>query len=90
MTTQHSLEITADNQPTVLERLLQVTRYRGFSVTAFSVYPNQDESALTIKLTVSDNGANQGNVGRLALQLDKLFDIQHVNLAQAVNAQYIG
>ena len=33
----HTLEVTADNQPTALERLLQVTRYRGFLVTDLSV-----------------------------------------------------
>jgi len=88
---QHSLEITADNQPTVLERLLQVTRYRGFSVTAFSVFPNSDESQLDIKLTVHDGqsrvNASQNNIAKLLAQMNKLFDINHVNLKQANSIQ---
>ena len=52
---QHTLEITAQNQPAVLERLLQVTRYRGFSVDGFTVYPNQNDTHLDIKMTVHDD-----------------------------------
>jgi len=80
----HTLEITADNQPTVLERLLQVTRYRGFSVVGFSVFPNKNETMLDIKLTVHDDkkptNEQQNNIRKLSLQLNKLFDINHVNL----------
>ncbi len=52
--TNHTIEITADNQPTVLERLLQVTRYRGFVVTNFSAVTTAEKDMLDIKLTVQD------------------------------------
>jgi len=80
----HTLQIKAENQPTVLERLLQVTRYRGFSITAFRVLPTMTGNMLDITLTVheagefSDNPEN--NMTKLCHQLNKLFDIKHVNL----------
>jgi len=84
----HTLEITAENQPTVLERLLQVTRYRGFSVTTFSVFPSENETLLDIKLAVHNGktsiDSQQCSVKKLYHQLNKLFDIRHVDLKPAV------
>lgn len=87
----HTIEITADNQPTILERLLQVTRYRGFVVTGFTVFANTDNKQLDIKLTVQDpkeQSASMGaGVSRLQHQLNKLFDIKRVDFVQSTPLQ---
>jgi len=87
----HTLEITADNQPTVLERLLQVTRYRGFVVTDFNVSTTAKTDMLDIKLTVKDPKelATDPSAGlqRLYHQLNKLFDIKQVNLLKSEGTQ---
>lgn len=89
--TNHTIEITADNQPTVLERLLQVTRYRGFVVTNFSVLTAAEDNLLDIKLTVKDpkglSATPEAGIQRLYNQLNKLFDIRHVNLLKSKNIQ---
>ncbi len=81
----HTIEITANNQPTVLERLLQVTRYRGFVVTELSVLSNKQNDRLDIKLSVQDPNEQSDSFGagvkRLYAQLNKVFDINHVNLS---------
>jgi len=87
---QHTIEIFADNQPTVLERLLQVTRYRGFSVVNFSVLSNLQKQQLDIELTVQATSkpiSDELNIQRLYNQLNKLFDIKHVNLAPLASQQ---
>jgi len=87
---QHTIEIAANNQPTVLERLLQVTRYRGFSVINFSVLSNTQKQQLDIELTVQSTGkpiSEELNIQRLYNQLNKLFDIKHVNLVALVPQQ---
>jgi acetolactate synthase II small subunit len=72
----HTLRITAENQPTVMEKLLQVTRYRGFIVTGMTMFPESDSSLLTIELSVqSDN-----SIEHLQYQLNKLIDITTIKL----------
>lgn len=71
---QHTLRITAHNQPTVLERLLQVTRYRGFSVTGMTMFPSTKSDFLDIELSV----CSEHSIEHLNYQLSKLFDINDV------------
>ena len=89
---QHTLEITAENQPAVLERLLQVTRYRGFSIDGFVVYPSHNEKHLDIRMTVHDDEeslcSKENNIRKLFNQLNKLFDINHINLKQTLTMQF--
>ena len=76
------MEIKAKNKPTVLERLLQVTRYRGFSVVDLSVKPEVKSQLLNIQLTVQSLKENErffdNNYQRLSSQLAKLFDITQI------------
>ena len=72
----HTLRITAENQPTVMEKLLQVTRYRGFIVTGMTMFPESDNALLTIELSVqSDN-----SIENLIYQLQKLIDITNIQI----------
>lgn len=75
--TDYNLTITASAQPTVLERLLQVTRYRGFTVTGMTMFPQADADQLKIEISVkSDN-----SIAHLQQQLYKLIDINDIQLA---------
>ena len=80
-----AIEIVADNQPTVLEKLLQVTRFRGYPISALNVKTSDDESSLNIQLTVNLKECaeltRENEMQKLFNQLSKLFDIKHVNLS---------
>ncbi|MEO3879441.1 acetolactate synthase 2 small subunit [Rheinheimera fenheensis] len=73
----HTLNITASNTPAVVERLLQVTRYRGYQLTGLQMTPRADSRSVTIKLSVSSDKPIQ----LLTNQLNKLYDIQQLELA---------
>ncbi|NQY63532.1 MAG: acetolactate synthase 2 small subunit [Alteromonadaceae bacterium] len=76
---QHTLRITAQDQPTVLERLLQVTRYRGFIVTGMTMFPSVDESVLDIELTVQSDKS----IDHLHHQLNKLIDVSEISVNES-------
>ena len=73
----HTLNITAINTPAVVERLLQVTRYRGYQLTGLEMKPRADSRSVTIRLSVSSDKPIQ----LLTSQLDKLYDVQQLELA---------
>lgn len=80
---QHKLMITATDQPTVLERLLQVTRYRGFVVTGMTMFPKELSGELTIELSVR----SENSIDNLYHQLDKLFDISDIKVDNSSSLQ---
>lgn len=80
---QHTLKITASDQPTVLERLLQVSRYRGFAVTGMTMFPSDKDNQLKIELSVRSEQA----ISKLEQQLDKLFDILDVSVENSNSQQ---
>ena len=80
---EHKLRISAAQQPTVLERILQVTRYRGFSVTDMTMFPERDTDQMAIEMTVS----SEHPVTQLQLQLSKLFDINGIEIQDTALAQ---
>ena len=79
---QHTLKITASDQPTVLERLLQVTRYRGFLVTGMTMYP-QTAGEMAIEISVR----SENSIDNLYHQLDKLFDIRDIKVDNTTSLQ---
>ena len=78
---QHTLKISAQNQPTVLEKILQATRYRGFPVTSFTMFPKVDVNMLDIEMSVVV--AADKSIKHLQLQLDKLYDVNTITVADA-------
>ncbi|MGI5310499.1 acetolactate synthase 2 small subunit [Rheinheimera sp. WS51] len=76
---QHRLTITAMNTPTVIERLLQVTRYRGYQLLGLEFTSGANSTGLEITLTVS----SEKPIQLLTNQLNKLHDIQKLRLASA-------
>ncbi len=75
----HTLTITTTNSPAVVERLLQVTRYRGYQLAGLSMTPRTDRSGLDITLTVQGDKP----IHLLTSQLNKLYDVQQLELASA-------
>ena len=81
---QYLLVIMASNQPTVLERLMQVTRYRGFSISDLHMTLASSED-LYIEMTVS----SVNPVENLSRQLQKLVDIHSIEVSSSSLMQTI-
>lgn len=75
----HVLNITTNNTPAIVERLLQVTRYRGYELAGLELASHTDASSLCITLTVRSDKPIQ----LLTNQLHKLYDIQQLELVSA-------
>lgn len=72
----HVLTIQTRNQAVVLERLLQVTRYRGFQLAGLEMKPMAAQKGLEIKLSVD----TEQPIHLLTNQLNKLVDVQQLEL----------
>lgn len=79
---QHVLTIRATNTPTIIERLLQVTRYRGYQLLGLEFSSVINSPGLEIILTVS----SEKPIQLLTNQLNKLHDVQQLHLAGATLA----
>lgn len=80
---QHTLHITAQQQPTVLEKILQATRYRGFVVKGMTMFQNIENNSVDIQLSVSSVSA----IEKLTVQLNKLYDIDTIAIASSESIQ---
>ena len=70
----NSFNLTAANQPAVVERLLRVIRHRGFTLQSFQL--KAVENDLEIDFTVQSTRA----VNLLFNQLEKLYDVKNIAL----------
>ncbi len=75
----HVLTIQTKNQPVVLERLLQVTRYRGFEVAGMEMKPMADFSGLLVTLSI----VSDKPISLLTNQLNKLYDIEFLDCVES-------
>jgi acetolactate synthase II small subunit len=75
----HVLTIQTKNQPVVLERLLQVTRYRGFEVAGMEMKPMADFSGLLVTLSI----VSDKPISLLTNQLNKLYDIDYLDCVES-------
>ncbi|MCC8380320.1 MULTISPECIES: acetolactate synthase 2 small subunit [Xenorhabdus] len=73
---QHQLAIQARFCPEILERILRVTRHRGFQICALNMDHSIDSDSVCIELTV----ASQRPVNLLFAQLVKLVDVAGVEI----------
>ncbi len=71
---QHNLEIYAGQAPEVLERVLRVTRHRGFAIESLNMENLHDEQQVRIQLKVS----SERSIHLLSTQLSKLVDVTKV------------
>ncbi|SEL79058.1 acetolactate synthase, small subunit [Colwellia chukchiensis] len=81
----YQLTIKADDKQVVLERILQVTRYRGFLINGISAKVNTGTNIGTIELMVS----SERSIGLLVDQINKLIDIKEVRVDNSVSQQCI-
>ncbi|MDO6425981.1 MULTISPECIES: acetolactate synthase 2 small subunit [Thalassotalea] len=72
----YQLLITVDDKQVVLERILQVTRYRGFLINGMSAVVNTGTQIGTIELQVS----SERPIELLVDQINKLIDIKGVKV----------
>ncbi len=66
----------ADDKQVVLERILQVTRYRGFLINGINAQVNTGTHIATIELMVS----SERPISLLTDQINKLIDIKGVKV----------
>jgi acetolactate synthase II small subunit len=76
MSTQHTLTIQTGFEVVAIERLLQVTRYRGFQLCGMEMKPMADMSGLLVTLNILSDKP----ISLLTAQLNKLYDVQHLEL----------
>jgi acetolactate synthase II small subunit len=77
----YTLIIKADDKQVVLERILQVTRYRGFLINGISAEVNTGNNIGTIELLVSSDRP----ISLLTDQINKLVDIKSVKVDNNVS-----
>lgn len=66
----------ADDKQVVLERILQVTRYRGFLINGMNAEVNTGNNIATITMSVS----SKRPISLLVDQINKLIDIKGVEV----------
>ena len=72
----YKLIIMTDDKQVVLERILQVTRYRGFLINGMTASVNNANNIATIELLVSSDRP----ISLLVDQINKLVDIKGVKI----------
>jgi acetolactate synthase II small subunit len=73
---KYQLIIMADDKQVVLERILQVTRYRGFLINGMNAKVNTGNNVATITMSVS----SERPISLLIDQINKLIDIKGVKV----------
>jgi acetolactate synthase II small subunit len=77
---KYQLIIMTDDKQVVLERILQVTRYRGFLINGMNAEVNTGTNIATITLMVS----SERPISLLIDQINKLIDIKSVKVDNSV------
>lgn len=72
----YQLTIKADDKQVVLERILQVARYRGFLISGITAQVNTGTNIGTIELMVR----SERSIDLLTDQINKLIDIKSVHV----------
>ena len=72
----YTLIIMVDDKQVVLERILQVTRYRGFLINGITAKVNTGNKVAAIELLVSSDRP----ISLLVDQINKLVDIKSVKV----------
>lgn len=73
---KYQIIIMADDKQVVLERILQVTRYRGFLINGINAEVNTGNNVATITMSVS----SARPISLLIDQINKLIDIKGVTV----------
>jgi acetolactate synthase II small subunit len=81
----YQLMIKADDKQVVLERILQVARYRGFLIAGINAKVNTGTNIGTIELLVR----SERPIELLVDQINKLIDIKEVKVDNSASQQCI-
>jgi acetolactate synthase II small subunit len=81
----YQLMIKADDKQVVLERILQVARYRGFLISGIHAQVNTGTNIGTIELLVR----SERPIELLVDQINKLIDIKEVKVDNSAPQQCI-
>ena len=73
---EYQLTLQAQWRPEVLERILRVVRHRGFRLLQLEMNSSETQIELAFKV------AGERPIGNLVSQLDKLFDVQQIDVQQ--------
>lgn len=79
----YQLTIKADDKQVVLERILQVARYRGFLISGINAQVNTGTQVGTIELMVRSTRS----IDLLVDQINKLIDIKEVKVDNSTTQQ---
>jgi acetolactate synthase II small subunit len=80
---QYQLTIKVDDKQVVLERILQVARYRGFLINGMNARVNTGTNIGTIELMVR----SERSIDLLVDQINKLIDIKEVKVDNTATQQ---
>lgn len=78
---QHTVHIEMNATPETLERVLRLTRHRGFTICNMEMKSQGTDSSMDV--TVESDRP----IYLLTKQLDKLFDVTHCTLACNLQSQ---
>ena len=73
---EYQLTLQAQWRPEVLERILRVVRHRGFRLVQLEMNSSESQIELAFKV------AGERPIENLVSQLDKLFDVQQIDVQQ--------
>jgi acetolactate synthase II small subunit len=73
---EYQLTLQAQWRPEVLERILRVVRHRGFRLLQLEMNSSETQIELAFKV------AGERPIENLVSQLDKLFDVQQIDVQQ--------
>jgi len=71
-----TLELELDKQQGSLERVLRVTRHRGFTLEQMQVLSNDNGRSFCVELTIN----SERRLSLLTNQLNKLFDVKALKI----------
>ncbi|RJX66664.1 acetolactate synthase 2 small subunit [Vibrio sinensis] len=75
---RYLLDIKADDKPVLLERVLRVTRHRGFIIKQVAATQNHESHVASVEIIVDSDRP----ISFLTNQIEKLWDIRTVNVTK--------
>ncbi len=80
---RYLLDIKADDKPVLLERVLRVTRHRGFIIKQVAATQNHASHIASVEIIVDSDRP----ISFLVNQIEKLWDIKTVEVIKIPNDQ---
>lgn len=78
---RYLIDIKADDKPVLLERVLRVTRHRGFVIKQVAATQNHESHVASVEIIVDSDRP----ISFLTNQIEKLWDIYSVDVTKINN-----